>query len=148
MEPLELWPEDARDVQFEKQKTWKIDKVPIIWKSALLLLTTIALIPIILYQERIWAHAYVAFLVVVHIIGLIIFLWGVKKHDLLGKGMLVRVAGLVILTALLYIASKGVQTSLESGIFWVSLAAIWLLHSGGLFLLHVRGQRELACPFL
>lgn len=147
-EPLELWPADARDVQFNTAPKWKIDKIPIIWKSALLLITTIALIPIILYQEKIWANAYVIFLIVVHAIGLIVFLWGVKARDLLGKGFAVRIGGLAILTALIYLASKGVQSSLESSIFWISLAGIWLLHTGGLFLLHVRGQRDLACPFL
>lgn len=147
-EPLELWPADARNVQFNTEPKWKIDKIPIIWKSALLLVTTIALIPIILYQEQIWANAYVIFLIVVHAIGLVVFLWGVKARDLLGKGFAIRIAGLAILTALIYLASKGVQSSLESSIFWISLGAIWLLHTGGLFLLHVRGQRDLACPFL
>lgn len=147
-EPLELWPADARDVQFTVAPKWKIDKTPILWKSGLLLLTTIALIPIILYQEQIWANAYVIFLIVVHVLGLLIFLWGIKARDLLGKGFAIRLAGLAILTGLIYLASKGVQSELETSIFWISLAGIWLLHTGGLFLLHVRGQRDLACPFL
>lgn len=147
-EPTELWPEDARNVQIEATPKWNVDKIAIIWKSALLLVTTVALIPIILYQEQIWAHAYVAFLVAVHLLGLVIFLWGIKKQDLLGRGLWIRLSGLAILTVLLYIASKGIQSGLETGVFWVSLTAIWLLHTAGLFLLHVRGQRDIACPFL
>lgn len=121
-----------------------IDKGAIAWKSAFLAVTTIALIPILLYQHKLAASVYVIFLAVVHLGGLVVFAWGVKKEHF-QRGLWIRVAGLVILTGLLYLASKGLQAT--DTIFWLSLGAIWLLHTLGLFLLHAR-KEPLNCPFV
>ena len=57
--------------------------------------------------------------------------------------------GIAFLVGLLYLASKGLQTSAQDFVFWGSLFAIWALHTLGLALLHVRGARENAvCPFV
>lgn len=121
-----------------------IDKAAIAWKSAFLAVTTVALIPILLYQHKLAASIYVIFLAVVHAVGLFVFLWGVKKEHF-QRGLWIRVSGLVILMGLLYLASKGLQAT--DTIFWFSLGAIWLLHTLGLFLLHAR-KEPLDCPFV
>lgn len=121
-----------------------VDTRAVVWKSAFLAVTTIALIPILLYQHKLAAGIYVGFLAVVHLGGLVVFLWGVKKEQF-QRGLWIRVSGLVILTGLLYLASKGLQAT--DAIFWLSLGAIWLLHTLGLFLLHAR-KEPLNCPFV
>lgn len=121
------------------------------WKVALLAATTIALIPILLMKNAWAAQAYLWILVVIHVAGLFIIGVGVKRHHIApdARGLVIRLVGIVLLVALLYLASKGLQTSVEGLLFWGSLFAIWFLHTAGLALLHIRGRRENAvCPFV
>lgn len=121
------------------------------WKSALLLATTVALIPILLSKHELAATIYLWVLIVIHIAGLLIIGVGVKRHHVAPtkRGLYSRLAGIAVLIALLYLASKGLATTAEGWIFWGSLFAIWALHTLGLALLHIRGRREAAaCPFV
>ena len=121
------------------------------WKSALLAATTLALIPILLWKHEFAATLYVAFLVVVHVGGLAVFAYGVSREDLqfTRTGLWVRLAGVAVAVALLYLASKGLRTEAGGAIFWSSLFAIWGLHTGALLLLHLRGREMSAtCPFV
>lgn len=121
------------------------------WKVALLAATTIALIPILLSKNEMAATIYLWVLVAVHVLGLFIIGIGVKRHHIAPdkRGLYSRLAGITLLIALLYLASKGLQSSVEGWLFWGSLFAIWLLHTAGLALLHIRGKRENAmCPFV
>jgi hypothetical protein len=97
------------------------------------------------------ATIYLWVLVVVHVLGLFIIGIGVKRHHIAPdkRGLYSRLAVITVLIALLYLASKGLQSSVEGWLFWGSLFAIWLLHTLGLALLHIRGKRENAlCPFV
>ena len=121
------------------------------WKSALLLATTVALIPILLLKNAWAAQVYLAILVAVHVAGLAIIAVGVKRTHIAPdrRGLVIRLVGIAFLVALLYVASKGLRTSAEDLLFWGSLFAIWALHTVGLALLHVRSGREAAaCPFV
>ncbi|MEA3137082.1 MAG: hypothetical protein QOC71_1363 [Thermoplasmata archaeon] len=121
------------------------------WKTALLLATTIALIPILLLKHTWAAQAYLVTLVGVHVAGLAIIAIGVKRTHIAPdrRGLVIRLVGITFLVALLYVASKGLRTSTEDLLFWGSLFAIWALHTLGLALLHIRSGREVAaCPFV
>jgi hypothetical protein len=121
------------------------------WKTALLLATTLALIPILLLKHTWAAQAYLVILVAIHIVGLAIIAVGVKRTHIAPdtRGLVIRLVGIAFLVALLYIASKGLQTSAQDMLFWGSLFAIWALHTLGLALLHIRSGREAAaCPFV
>lgn len=121
------------------------------WKVGLLAATTVALIPILLLKNAWAAQAYLWVLVVVHVAGLFIIGVGVKRHHLAPdtRGLVIRLVAILLLVALLYLASKGLQSSAEGLLFWGSLFAIWFLHTAGLALLHIRGKRENAvCPFV
>lgn len=122
------------------------------WKTALLLATTVALIPILLLKSAWAAQVYLWVLVVVHVAGLAIIGIGVKRTHIAPdrRGLVIRLVGIAILVGLLYLASKGLQTSAQDFLFWGSLFAIWALHTLGLALLHIRGGRETAaaCPFV
>ena len=121
------------------------------WKVGLLLATTIALVPILLSKNEMAARAYLWILVAIHVVGLAIIGIGVKRHHIAPdtRGLAIRLVGIAVLTSLLYLASKGLQGSVEGTLFWGSLFAIWALHTLGLALLHVRGRREAAaCPFV
>jgi hypothetical protein len=122
------------------------------WKTTLLLATTIALIPILLLKDAWAAQVYLVVLVVVHLGGLAIIAIGVKRTHIAPdrRGLVIRLVGITFLIALLYIASKGLQTSTEDLLFWGSLFAIWALHTLGLAMLHIRSGRETAaaCPFV
>jgi hypothetical protein len=121
------------------------------WKVALLAATTIALIPILLLKNAWAAQAYLWVLVVVHVAGLFIIGVGVKRHHIApdARGLAIRLVAILLLVGLLYLASKGLQSSAEGLLFWGSLFAIWFLHTAGLALLHIRGKRENAvCPFV
>ena len=121
------------------------------WKVGLLLATTVALIPILLSKNAWAAQVYLWVLVAVHVIGLGIIAIGVKRQHIAPdtRGLVIRLVGIAILVALLYLASKGLQTDVAGWIFWGSLFAIWALHTLGLALLHIRGRREMAvCPFV
>jgi len=121
------------------------------WKTALLLATTIALIPILLLKHAWAAQVYLIILVGIHVVGLGIIAVGVKRTHIAPdrRGLIIRLVGIAFLIALLYVASKGLRTSTEDLLFWGSLFAIWALHTIGLALLHVRSGREVAaCPFV
>lgn len=121
------------------------------WKVGLLAATTIALIPILLLKNEWAAQAYLWILVIVHVAGLFIIGVGVKRSHIAPdtRGLVIRLVAIVLLVALLYLASKGLQTSAEGILFWGSLFAIWFLHTAGLALVHIRGKRENAmCPFV
>jgi O-antigen/teichoic acid export membrane protein len=121
------------------------------WKVALLLGTTVALIPILLSKNQMAATVYLWVLVAVHLAGLAIIAVGVKRHHIApdGRGLAIRLVGIAILVGLLYLASKGLDGSVEGFVFWGSLFAIWALHTAGLALLHIRSGREAAaCPFV
>jgi|SRR5688572_31710612 len=121
------------------------------WKVALLLATTIALIPILLLKSAWAAQVYLWVLVGVHLVGLAIIAIGVKRQHIAPdtRGLVIRLVGIALLIGLLYLASKGLQTDVAGWIFWGSLFAIWALHTLGLALLHIRGRREMAvCPFV
>ena len=121
------------------------------WKVALLLATTIALVPILLSKNELAATVYLWVLVGVHVAGLFIIGIGVKRHHIAPdtRGLVIRLVGIAILVALLYLASKGLQGSVEGLLFWGSLFAIWALHTLGLALLHIRSGREASvCPFV
>jgi len=120
------------------------------WKVAMLVITFLALIPILLYQHELGAKAYLWFLIGVHVLGLLIFSIGVQREDIAPsrRGLYGRVAGLVTIVALLYLASKGLATTFGTALFWWSLFLVWAIHTLGLALLHIRGRREVACPFV
>lgn len=127
-----------------------MDRAKFWWKTGILAFTTLAVIPILLYQHILGATFYIGFLLVVHIGGLFIFAYGVKKDQIAPsmRGFWGRMAGLVSLGVLLYLASKGLQAGFGSTIFWISLFGIWATHTAGLLLLHLRGRNETNCPFL
>jgi hypothetical protein len=121
------------------------------WKTSFLAAATIALIPILLSQHELAALIYIAFLVVIHVVGLVIFAIGVKREDIAPtrRGLWNRITGIVVAVVLLYMVSKGLQTPAESWIFWTSLFLIWFIHTAALLMLHLRGrgERRSACPF-
>ena len=121
------------------------------WKTGLLAATTVALIPILLSKHELAATVYLWVLVAVHVVGLGVIGIGVKRSHIAPdlRGLVVRLIGIAVLIALIYLASKGLRTGVEGVLFWGSLFAIWALHTAGLALLHVRGKRENAvCPFV
>ncbi len=121
-----------------------------LFKAGLLLVSTLALIPVMLLQSVFGAAIYVGFLLVVHVAGLAIFLVGLKRSHLgiTRRDMAVRIGGLLILTGLLYLASGGLKLGFESALFWISLFVIWALHTAGAALLHLLPQRTSLCPFV
>ncbi len=126
-------------------------KAKFVWKSATLLITFAAAIPILLFQHAIGATWYLAFLVAVHVIGLVVFGWGVAKDDIAPTtwGFVGRLIGLVTVGVLLYFISKGVtDTPVGSAIFWGSLFGLWFIHTAGLLLVHLRGREGSGCPFI
>lgn len=121
------------------------------WKTALLAATTVALIPILLWQDALAATIYLWALVVVHVAGVVVVAIGVRRHQIApdGRGLAIRLAAIAVLVGLLYLASKGLDTEVGGAVFWASLFAIWALHTLGLALLHFRsGREQLACPFV
>ncbi len=121
------------------------------WKVALLAVTTVALVPILLMKNEWAARVYLWVLIAVHLLGVVVILVGTKRHHIAPdkRGLAIRLGAIFLLVGLLYLASKGLQGSTEGYLFWGSLFAIWLLHTAGLALLHIRGARENAvCPFV
>jgi hypothetical protein len=120
------------------------------WKTFILAATTIALIPILLWQHELAAAIYLWTLVIIHVVGLGIFIIGVSREDIAPStgGFVGRFIGLVVTGVLLYVVAKGLQTPVSGAIFWVSLFAIWAVHTAGLLMLHVRGRSENNCPFV
>ncbi len=119
------------------------------WKTFILAATTIALIPILLWQNELAATIYLWALVAIHVIGLAVFIVGVSKEDIAPStwGFAGRIIGLVTVGVLLYIVSKGLQTPASGAVFWISLFLIWAVHTAGLLMLHLRGSKETKCPF-
>lgn len=124
-------------------------KARFVWKVSLLLVTFVALIPVLLYQHELGAKVYLWFLVGVHVVGLAVFSWGVSRHDIAPstRGFVGRLAGLVAVAGLLYLLSQGLTDPASSLAFWGTLFAVWAVHSAGLLLLHLRGRNETTCPF-
>ncbi len=126
-------------------------KARFVWKAITLFITIAAFIPILLYQHELGVKWYLGFLVGVHVLGLIVFGWGVSRQDIAPTtwGLVGRLIGLVSVGVLLYFVSKGVtDTSVGSVVFWASLFGLWAIHSGGLLLVHVRGREGSKCPFI
>lgn len=152
---LETWTPQQLDVYAASPvhpiKQARRQRTLFIGKSIFLLVTTLALIPVMMLQSALGGLIYVGFLVAVHVIGLAVFAYGLNAHNFGAnrRGLIVRISGLVILTALLYLASKGLQAGLFSGVFWISLTAIWALHTAGAALLHLMPRRTSGslCPF-
>ncbi len=127
------------------------NKARFVWKAIVLFVTIAAFIPILLYQHDLGVKWYLGFLVGVHVLGLIVFGWGVKKEDIAPTkwGLIGRLIGLASVGILLYFVSKGVtDTDAGSIIFWSSLFALWAIHTGGLLLVHLRGREGSNCPFI
>ena|ERR1041385_964563 len=121
------------------------------WKVALLAATTIALVPILLLKDELAAKVYLVALAIVHVAGIVVIAIGTKRDHIAPdkRGLAIRLVAIAVLLALLGLAAKGLRTGTESFVFWGSLFAIWLLHTAGLALLHLRGRREVSvCPFV
>jgi hypothetical protein len=125
-------------------------------KSGLLLASTIALVPIMLLKDELWAKVYLVVLILLHLAGPFIVFWGMKpenwKRMWYGnrRTFWYRILSIAALLSLLALASRGLSghKSLTSGIFWASLFGIWGLHTGALALLHIRGKAtNTSCPF-
>lgn len=115
------------------------------WKSVILLVTTLAFVPILLWQHELAASVYVGALVLVHVVGLGVLIarsgdWWKDKRAL---GW--RLGGIALLTVLLAIVGKGL-TGTTGGLFWGTLGLVWVLHTAGAVLLHLRGEAR-SCPF-
>lgn len=126
------------------------------WKTALLALTTVSLVPVLLYKDTLLAEqaavVYVIALVVVHLAGVVVIAIGVRRHQIAPdtRGLVIRLVGIAILVGLLYLAAKGITANaVTDWLFWGTLFAIWALHTLGLALLHLRTRREASvCPFV
>lgn len=116
------------------------------WKTALLAVVTVALVPVVLWKHALAAQVYLGALVVIHVVALGVFARGVQKRDIAPSpfGLFWRVVGLAVMVALLAM----VRLVPDSPWFWPSIAAIWGLHTAGLTLLHVRAKEGAGCPFL
>lgn len=117
----------------------------LLWKSLLLLVATLAFVPILLLKHELAGAIYVAALVVVHVVGLVVIVaksGGAWWQDKRGLGW--RLGGIAVLTVLLSIVGKGLVGS-TGIIFWATLGLIWLLHTAGALIFHLRGDPR-ACP--
>ncbi len=148
-EVLELWPEAARRAEKprfafgERSKFW--------WKTSLLAATTLLVVPILAWQHEAAATLYLAFLVFVHVAGIAVFAWGLRRDHIAptARGLWVRAGGLVFFIAMLAWVAKGLQTGLSSWLFWLSLFGVWAVHTAALLMMHVRSPNEMAaCPFI
>jgi ABC-type transport system involved in cytochrome c biogenesis permease component len=127
------------------------DRATFLWKTTLLAVTTVALVPILLWQHELAAKVYLWALVVVHVAGIFVVGIGVRRHQIAPdrRGLYIRLLAIAILIALLYLAAQGLEGKVGGVLFWGSLFAIWALHTLGLVLLHLRSQREQRlCPFV
>lgn len=128
----------------------RFERVPaFLKKSAILLVTTLAFVPVLASRSTIGAGLYLGLLLAVHVAGLFVVLAGIRRGELAfdRRGVALRVAAVVVVLALLGLAAKGVEGPMDA-VFWLSLLAIWLLHTAGLALLHLRGARDAGCPFV
>lgn len=114
------------------------------WKMGLLAATTLALIPILYYQDQFATKIYLWFLIIVHLAGLVLVFWDVKKEDIAPdrRGLIGRTMGLLTMGVLLYFVTKGLPDGLGSTVFWFALFGSWALHTAGVLLLHIRTRRE------
>lgn len=121
------------------------------WKTVLLAVTTVALVPILLYQDLKAAGIYLVALAIVHVAGIAVIVVGARRQQIAPdtRGLVIRLIGIACLTLLLWLASKGLDSEASSIVFWGALFAIWALHTLGLALLHLRSRREqTVCPFV
>jgi len=119
-------------------------------KTALVAATTLAFVPILLYQAEGAALVAITLLIAAHFAGAAVIAYGVRRQQIAPdrRGMVSRLAAITVLVLLIWLAATGLTSPLSSGLFWGSLFAIWALHTVGLLLLHVRSRREQAtCPF-
>ena len=117
----------------------------LLWKSLLLLATTLAFVPILLMKHELAGAIYVGALVLVHVVGLVAIVvksggaWWQDK-----RGLAWRLGGIAVLSVLLSIVGKGLVGA-TGLIFWGTLGLIWFLHTVGALIFHLRGDPR-ACP--
>ncbi|MCA1813103.1 MAG: hypothetical protein LC624_04015, partial [Halobacteriales archaeon] len=118
------------------------------WKTLLLALITLALAPIYLERSALAAQLWVGALLVVHVSALAVFILRTRKEDIAPTpfGLAWRAIGLLVAIALLSLLAKLLVP--ESAWFWPTLGAIWVVHTAGLTLLHVRAVPGAPCPFV
>ncbi len=116
----------------------------LVGKTLILAVTTLGMIPVLLWRSELAAKIYLLLLVFIHVAGLVVLAWGVKRHHIAPtrRGLTGRLIGLAVLIALLAFAAKGIQDPTTGALFWASLFAVWALHSAGVIMMHVRTQRE------
>jgi FtsH-binding integral membrane protein len=116
------------------------------WKTALLAVLTVGLGLVVLSKHAMAAQAYLVLLIAVHVGGLVVLALRTEKRDLAPSafGLFWRLTGLAVMIALLAM----VRLQPDSPWFWPTLAGIWVLHTGGLAMLHVRAAEGAPCPFL
>ncbi len=149
-EVLELWPADARDMDEPRRLVFG-ERAKFWWKTTLLAMTTLLVVPILAWQHEAAATLYLAFLVAVHVAGIAVFAWGLRRDHLAPtrRGLWIRIGGLVFFVTMLAWVAKGLQAGLASWLFWVSLFGVWAVHTAALLLMHVRTRGEIAaCPFV
>lgn len=116
------------------------------WKAALLAAFTVGLGLVVLSKHALAAQVYLALLISVHVGGLGVFALRTERGDIAPSafGFLWRIAGLAVMVALLTM----IRLNPDSGLFWPSLGGIFVLHTAGLSLLHLRAADGAGCPFL
>ena len=109
-------------------------------KTVTLAVAIFALGPVVYWKSALGAAVYLAILAAIHVFALVVFLRRVPWRDLLAhRGALaLRLGGLLAFLLLLG------AVPLEGGSpwFWPALTLLWVLHVGGLALLHVRHRAE------
>jgi hypothetical protein len=118
------------------------------WKTLLLLALTLALAPIYLWKSALGAQLWVAGLLVVHLGALGVFVVRTRKEDVAPTpfGLAWRAIGLLVAIALLTALAKLLVP--DAPLFWPVIGAIWVVHTAGLSLLHIRAVPGAPCPFV
>lgn len=116
------------------------------WKSLLLAIATLALVPVLLWKDALAAQVYLALLALVHVVAIGIFVAKTRKEDIAPTpfGLFWRAVGLAVVVALL----ASIRLVPDTPLFWPALFGIWALHTVGLAFLHVRAKEGAGCPFL
>lgn len=117
----------------ERQRTF-------VRKTITLSVAIAALAPIIIWKSVLGAAIYLAFLAIVHVFALFVFLHRVPWRDLARHkwGLTMRIVGLITFGGLL----SAIPLEAESVWFWPALTLLWLFHVLALALLHVRHHAE------